>query len=119
MTATTGPTVTVALEGRATMAWDLRWVRPNDGAEVVSPCRYDADLSGEATWGRIEGRRAAFMLVAWGPGYGAHRYTNRTDDLGPAPMAVVLELADDAPRDQTPPHVVLHHEYFAPTGGMA
>lgn len=119
VTAVTGTTVTVALAGRATMAWDFRWVRPNDGAEVVSPCRYDADLSGEATWDRIAGRFVAFTLVAWGPRYGAHRYTNRADDLGPAPMAVAFELAGDAPRDRTPPHVVLHHEYFESTGGMA
>ena len=34
-------------------------------------------------------------------------------------MAVAFELAGDAPRDRTPPHVVLHHEYFEATGGMA
>ena len=119
VTATAGRTVTVALAGRASMAWDFRWVRPNDGVEVVSPCRFDAELRGEATWDLEAGRFVGFTLVAWGPRYGAHRYTNRNDDLGPAPMAVAFELAGDSPRDRTPPHVVLHHEYFAATGGMA
>lgn len=117
--ASAGATVTLALTGRASMAWDFRWVRPNDSAEVVSPCRFDAELHGEATWDHHVRRFVAFTLVAWGPRYGAHRYTNRADDLGPAPMAVAFELAGDAPRDRTPPHVVLHHEYFVASGAMA
>jgi hypothetical protein len=116
VTAADGQTITLATSGRATMAWDFRWVRPHDGAEVVSPCRYDATLRGEATWDRGSGRFAAFTLVAWGPRYGAHRYTNRSDDLGPAPMAIAFTLASDAPRDRTPPHVVGHPDYFAPAG---
>ena len=112
-------TATLALEGRASMAWDYRWVRPQDGGEVVSPCRFDAEIQGEASWDASVGRFVAFDLVAWGPRFGAHRHNNRNDDRGPAPLAVAFELAGDASRDRTPPHVVLHHEYFAATGGRA
>lgn len=119
VTAVDGNLATLALEGEASMAWDFRWTLPHDGSEVVSTCRYDAALHGEARWDASTGRFAAFDLVAWGPRFGAHRYTNRGDDVGPAPMAVAFEMAGDAPRDRTPPHVVLHHEYFAATGGRA
>ena len=112
VTGVSGDTVTVSLHGRIRLEAEFRWVRQGDGQSHASPCSFDATLSGEAEWDRMTGRFVRFDLAASGPRAGTQQYNNRPDDLGPAPMAVVFELAGDSPRDRTPPHTVLHAQYF-------
>jgi hypothetical protein len=108
VTGVSSDTITVSLHGRIRLEAEFRWVRQGDGESHESPCSFDATLSGEAEWDRVTGRFVRFDLAAFGPRAGTQQYNNRPDDLGPAPMAVVFELAGD----RTPPHTVLHAQYF-------
>lgn len=109
---TDGTSIEITLQGQVRLAHEFRWVRQGDGSTHVHVCRYRPTLTGRATW---NGERfTAFILSASGPREGTQQFNNRPDDLGPAPLAIVFELAGTAPRDRTPPHTILHPQYFAP-----
>ena len=107
-----GDLIHLTLRGQITLAYQMRWIRPDDGETRVSDCAFDASLAGEATWDVVHQRFVRFDLVAAGPRQGTNQYNNRADDLGPAPMGIAFTLAGDEPRHRTPPHLVYHHDYW-------
>lgn len=64
---------------------------------------YDLKLGGVATWDKAKEKFVRFELVAVGTRWGATQYNGRHDDLGPAPIGYLYELASDAPHDKVPP----------------
>jgi hypothetical protein len=90
--------VTVRLGGamRASMrgCWPVREHLDRDAPEEQER-GYDMTVLGRATFDRAARRFTAFELVAAGARWGATQYNVRADDRAPAPMGVVLTLADD------------------------
>lgn len=74
-----------------------QWRTQDRGTEPSEQTRsFEGTMHGRATW---NGERfTRFQLAIAGTRTGATRYNGRKDDLGPAPMAVVLELAPEHDR---------------------
>lgn len=72
---------------------------------------YAAKLLGRARYSLKEQKFTAFELVAVGDRWGAGNCNLRHDDLGPAPMGVVLKLAGSGPADRLPPAFIGQYEW--------
>lgn len=107
-----GATIQLRLTGAVRLDTTLRWVAPESGQQFEVPAGFDCTLAGEATWDAPRGAFTRFDLVAAGSRWGRTQYNSRGEDLGPAPMGVAFSLAGAEPRDRTPPHQILHREYF-------
>jgi hypothetical protein len=105
------------LSGNVRLEWEARWVRPENREQQHSDTGFAATLVGEAEWDARARRFTRFDLLAAGPRWGTNQYNNRQDDLGPAPLGIVFQLAGSEPRDRTPPHTIYHREYFGTGGG--
>ncbi len=71
-------------------------------------------LLGQATWDPAARRFTALEAVALGPRWGGSEHNIRMHDLGPAPMAVLFELADgSALGDGTPPQGMSSGGYWS------
>jgi hypothetical protein len=112
-----GERARLRLSGNVRLEWEARWVRPENREQRHSDTGFAATLVGEAEWDSRAGRFARFDLLAAGPRWGTNQYNNRQDDLGPAPLGIVFQLAGSEPRDRTPPHTIYHREYFGDAGG--
>lgn len=77
---------------------------------------YDLRLSGEAAWDLAKERFVKFELVAAGTRWGATQYNGRFDDLGPAPIGYLFQLASDAPHDKVPPSEFGNYGWRDPGG---
>lgn len=64
---------------------------------------FEAKLLGRAVFDLELGRFVEFELLAVGRRWGGTRYNARAEDLGPAPIGVLFELAGPAPGDRVPP----------------
>jgi hypothetical protein len=100
VTAVEGDTVTLKFVGAVRIVARGKWrTRGLDDVPPTDQTRgFDATLLGSATWDAKDARFTAFELVAAGPRWGATQYNGRADDLGPAPMGVVMTLAADDDR---------------------
>jgi hypothetical protein len=101
-----GDRVEVRLNGQMRAEQTGRW--PIAGyRDMHSPSDqkrgYDLDLEGEAVWDRSKEKFTKFELVAAGSRWGATQYNGRSDDLGPAPIGYLFQLASDQPHDKVPP----------------
>ncbi len=104
--------VHMRLEGRirnhAHGTWAVRAFQP----PVADNDRgFDARLLGFLTYDRSEAAFIRFDVLAIGTRWGGTEHNGRYDDLAPAPMGVLFELAGSLPRDRTPPHANLA-DYF-------
>ena len=101
--------VTFRMAGRVRIDGTGRWIvegrvprgAPQEPAD--ERLTFEAELLGSVTFDRATRRVTAFELVAAGPRSGATRYNGRHDDPGPAPMGVVLTLADGTPAERVAP----------------
>lgn len=81
---------------------DLVTIEYRGHARLVSEQqRYEPQLFGRAVWHRGEGRFESFSLVAIGERAGAARFNQRSNDQGPAPMGIVLDLFPPRPAPVT------------------
>lgn len=97
--------VRLRLEGRFRCAAEGTWAIRPFGPRLEGQRRgYDAQLVGRATWDPAARRFVAFEALAVGQRWGGSEHNLRWDDLEPAPLAVLFDLADGtAPGDATPP----------------
>jgi hypothetical protein len=99
--------VTLRLEGEGRWEAKGREVIEGLSREPVDVARgVEARLLGTATWDRTAARFTAFELAAAGLRWGATRYNVRHDDLAPAPIGFLLELASDAPHERVAPAAI-------------
>lgn len=91
-----GDTVELELTGVADVHEKGRWRIDDHAAPREQERSFRGTLYGRATWNGT--RFTAFRLAMAGMRVGATRYNERTDDLGPAPLAVVFELAPESDR---------------------
>jgi hypothetical protein len=107
ITAVEGPRVELAITGSTRAAVRGEWhVNGFSDAPAEHRRGYEAELLGQATFDRQQGRFTAFELVAAGTRWGGTRFNGRGDDLEPAPMAVSLTLGGDTPADRVAPALV-------------
>jgi hypothetical protein len=101
-----GALLELQLEGKAkaeeTGNWPISGYRDMN-APTAQKRGYDLVLSGKATWDSSKQKFTKFDLVASGTRWGATQYNGRHDDLGPAPIGFLFELASDKPYDRVPP----------------
>ncbi len=112
VTGLAGSAVELRLHGRVRNHAHGDW--PVKGFQPPEPDQdrgYDAQLLGYLTYDRTRAAFTRFEVVAAGTRWGGTEYNGRFDDLAPAPMGVLFELAGTLPRDRTPPHANLA-EYF-------
>jgi hypothetical protein len=107
-----GPEVRLRLDGTVlncqTGTWAIRaFQEKHEGMTRGYHCR----LRGELTFDTSTATFTRFDLVAIGDRWGATEHNGRFDDLPPAPMATVFQLAGSTPADRTPPHANLW-DYF-------
>lgn len=107
-----GTRVTVRLEGsvlnRQHGTWAIRAFQEKyEGMTRGYHCR----LQGELVYDTATRRFARFDLVAVGDRWGGTEHNGRYDDLAPAPLGIVFQLAGTTPADRTPPHANLW-DYF-------
>jgi hypothetical protein len=99
--------VSLRLEGEGRWEAKGRGVIEGLGAEPVELKRgVEARLLGTATWDATAKRFTAFELVAAGLRWGATRYNVRHDDLAPAPIGFLFELAADEPQERVAPAAI-------------
>ena len=92
--------IDLKLSGHAQLLAEGEWY---DGA-----CRergLDAVLLGNLRFDRRTERFARFDVVAVGMRWGGTDYNGRQDDLGPAPIGLVMTIAGQETRDRTAPHL--------------
>ena len=109
------PTATrIRLEGRFRCETEGTWAIRPFGPKLEGLRRgYDARLLGHATWDPAARRFTAFEALAVGERWGGSEHNLRWDDLDPAPMAVLFDLADGtAPGDVTPPQGFSWSDYL-------
>lgn len=107
VTAVDGPYVELSITGATRTAARGEWhVNGFSDAPAEHERGYEAELLGQATFDRAQGRFTAFALVAAGTRWGGTRFNGRGDDLDPAPMAVSFTLAGDAPAERVAPALV-------------
>jgi hypothetical protein len=99
-----GDRVRLALAGSVHAEAEVAWVAPEDGETMSYDNGFVVELRGEAVWDRAREAFAAFELVAAGERWGTNQYNFRYDDLGPAPIGIVFDLAGTTPSDRTAPH---------------
>ena len=106
VTAVKGSLVTLELRGATLAEAEGRWrIR---GMETSKPPGdqtrgFDAQLLGYATFDTEALRFSEFEVVMVGVRWGGTRYNLRADDLGPAPLGVVLSLAGDTDAEKVAP----------------
>ncbi|MEO0663689.1 MAG: hypothetical protein AAFZ87_19315, partial [Planctomycetota bacterium] len=72
------------------------WSIDDQAPKTEQTRSFEGSLLGSAVW---DGTRfTAFELALAGTRVGGTRYNERRDDLGPAPLGVVLQLAPDDDR---------------------
>jgi hypothetical protein len=99
-----GRLVRLDLEGEGRWEAKGRWVVEGLGGEPKEHVRgIEARLLGSATWDATTRRFTAFEMVAVGLRWGASRYNGRQDDLAPAPIGFLFELAGDQPTERVAP----------------
>lgn len=99
--------VSLRLEGEGRWEAETREVIEGLRGEPVDVMRgVEAPLLGMATWDANAKRFTAFELVAAGLRWGATRYNVRHDDLAPAPIGFLFELASDAPHERVAPAAI-------------
>ena len=112
VTGVEGSRVEARLEGRirnhAQGTWAVRAFQP---PEPDRDRGFDARLLGFLTYDRATVAFTRFDVLAVGTRWGGTEHNGRYDDLAPAPMGVLFELAGSLPRDRTPPHANLA-DYF-------
>lgn len=93
----TGKTRHLVLTGEGAASTIGRWsTGKGDNGQALRKRAFGGSMYGEATW---DGKRfTAFELVWTGLRSGATQYNQRADDQGPAPMAVVFQLAPSEDR---------------------
>jgi hypothetical protein len=105
-------TVTAARSDRLELRLDGAVCSAARGTWAVRPFRerlsdiergFDCRLAGFLQWDRPRARFVRFDLLAVGTRWGGSEHNVRWDDLGPAPMGVAFELAEDGPWDRIPP----------------
>jgi len=107
-----GEVVELRLEGRirnhAHGTWAIRGFQPPESDQDRG---FDAWLLGFLAYDRATSAFTRFDTLAVGTRWGGTEYNGRYDDLAPAPLGVMFELAGSLPRDRTPPHANLA-DYF-------
>lgn len=101
-----GAKVEVRFDGLAKANREGKWPIAGDrdsGNPTEQKRGYELTLGGVATYDTAKGRFTAFSLVAAGTRWGATQYNGRRDDLGPAPIGYLFELASGEPHDRVPP----------------
>ncbi len=101
-----GSVAEVRFDGLAKASREGRWpiAGDRDSALPAEQKRgYDLVLGGVATFDSAVGKFTKFSLVAAGSRWGATQYNGRRDDLGPAPIGYLFELASDSAHDKVPP----------------
>ncbi|MEL6712302.1 MAG: hypothetical protein AAFP86_00930 [Planctomycetota bacterium] len=91
-----GRRVELALSGEVHAEESGRWRIDDRAPETEQTRSFEGAFHGSAIW---DGERfTAFELALAGTRVGGTRYNERKDDLGPAPLGVVLELAPEDDR---------------------
>lgn len=91
-----GATRVLELNGKGHVSQTGSWHIDDRDVAAEHTRSFDGDLYGRATW---DGERfVSFELAFVGQRVGATQYNERLDDPGPAPMAVVLQLAPEGDR---------------------
>jgi hypothetical protein len=107
-----GPRVHLRLEGIVLSCQTGTWaIRAFQEKRAEMTRGYHCRLRGELTFDTSTGRFTRFDVVAIGDRWGATEHNGRFDDLPPAPMGTVFQLAGSTPADRTPPHANLW-DYF-------
>lgn len=103
--------VRLRLDGSFRCAAQGTWAVRPFGPRLEGLSRgFEARLLGRATWDPAARRFTAFEAVAAGVRWGGSEHNLRWDDLEPAPMAVLFELADgSAPGDAIAPEGARGH----------
>jgi hypothetical protein len=105
-------TVTAARSDRMELRLDGAVCSAARGVWAVRPFRerlsdaergFDCRLAGFLQWDPVRAGFVRFDLLAVGTRWGGSEHNVRWDDLGPAPMGVAFELAEDGPWDRIPP----------------
>ncbi len=119
--AATMTTAVVAVDGtRVHLRLDGRVLNSQGGTWAITPFQeqleamtrgYHCRLRGELTFDTQRGAFERFDLIAVGDRWGGTEHNNRQDDLPPAPMGLVFQIAGSTPADRTPPHANLW-DYF-------
>lgn len=99
-----GDVLRLRLEGRSRTAQTGRWrVAGFEPGESDQSRGLELEWRGTAEWNAATSELLALELVAWGPRWGGTQFNGRHDDLAPAPIGFVLELAHQAPADRVAP----------------
>lgn len=99
-----GDVLRLRLEGRSRTAQTGRWrVAGFEPGEVDRSRGLELEWRGTAEWNAATSELLALELVAWGPRWGGTQFNGRHDDLAPAPIGFVLELAPQAPAERVAP----------------
>jgi hypothetical protein len=98
--------VTLALEGTARWVQRGTWSVGGRGAPSAIERGFDGRLLGRATYDTGTQRFVAFELLAVGTRWGGTQYNARHDDLEPAPIGYLFELAGDAPHERVAPAAI-------------
>jgi len=107
-----GDRVHLRLDGRVRNSQGGTWaIAPFQEQRAGLTRGYHCRVRGELTFDTQRGAFARFDLLAVGERWGGTEHNNRQDDLPPAPMGIVFQLAGSAPADRTPPHANLW-DYF-------
>ena len=88
---TAGDLCTLEYRGRAHLETDAE-AHADELVAQATPASYAPALFGQATWNSRTREFVALTLVAAGERTGAGAFNQRRDDLGPAPMGIVLDL---------------------------
>ena len=106
VTAVEGERVHVALEGAARWVQRGTWSVGGRGEPSPTERGFDGRMLGSATYDLAARRFVAFELLAVGLRWGGTQYTARHDDLAPAPIGYLIELAGDAPHERVAPAAI-------------
>jgi len=109
-----GDRLRVRLEGRFRCASAGSWaIRPFGEHQPRTERGFEGRILGQMTWDRTAARPIAFEAIACGNRWGGSEHNCRYEDLDPAPMGVLFELADGtAPGDAIPPQGVGWGDYW-------
>lgn len=118
-------TAVVALDGtRVHLRLDGSVLNSQGGTWAIEPFQeqlagmargYHCRLRGELTFDTQRGAFERFDLLAVGDRWGGTEHNSRQEDLAPAPMGIVFQIAGSTPADRTPPHANLWDYFDIPT----
>jgi hypothetical protein len=101
--------VFVHFEGEARWSESGSWRVAGLGEPVEARRGVEVRITGGAHWDPKTARFDRFDLLAHGTRWGATQYNARHDDLGPAPIAWLFELAPDTPSSRVAPASIWHY----------